>query len=122
MRRNFSGGLSLQSIYLRERYLSNGFYNWACFKAQQSAEMAIKAGIGEPKIGHSISYLLPLIQAPQQLVDLDKLYIPTRYPDAWSSGTPDFYYTYKEAEDAIKYAEEIIKFVEDLWMSLKRGR
>ncbi|WP_253823044.1 HEPN domain-containing protein [Acidianus sp. RZ1] len=89
--------------------------------------MAVKAyfhSIGEPKTGHSISYLLSLLQAPQHLVEkakyLDKL--PTRYPDSWSSGTPDSYYTYREAEDTIKYAEEIIKFVEDLWTSLKGGR
>jgi HEPN domain-containing protein len=102
--------------------LDSGFYNWACFKSQQSAELAVKAylyGIGQPKAGHSIAYLLSLIEAPQEIIEkgkyLDKLYIPTRYPDAWSSGSPSFYYTRKEAEDAIKYAEDIIKFLKEEW-------
>jgi HEPN domain-containing protein len=37
----------------------NGFYNWACFKAQQAAEIATKAyfyGIGSLKQG--IQYLI----------------------------------------------------------------
>ena len=102
--------------------LNSGFYNWACFKSQQAAELAVKAylyGIGQPKAGHSIAYLLSIIKAPQDIIDkakyLDKLYIPTRYPDAWFSGSPSFYYTRKEAEDAIKYAEDIIKFIEEEW-------
>lgn len=105
--------------------LDSGFYNWACFKSQQAAELAVKAylyGIGQPKAGNSISYLLSLLKAPQQIIDkakyLDKLYIPTRYPDAWSSGSPSFYYTKNEAEEAIKYAEDIIKFIEEEWKKI----
>jgi HEPN domain-containing protein len=105
----------------------NGFYNWACFKAQQAAEIATKAyfyGIGEPKTGHSIAHLLQLI--PNTSLDLinkakylDKMYIPTRYPNAWSSETPDFYYTLSEAEQAINYAKDIINFIEERWKLLK---
>lgn len=112
--------------------LNSGFYNWACFKAQQAAELAVKAyfhGIGQPKTGHSVSALLSLLDAPQDLIDkakyLDKMYIPTRYPDAWTDETPAYYYTRKEAEESIKYAEEIIKFVEEQWRTLlqkERGR
>ncbi len=105
--------------------LSGGFYNWACFKAQQSTELAVKAyfyGVGQPKSGHTVSYLLTLLGAPQELVDkakyLDKLYIPTRYPDAWQSETPQYYYTRREAEEAIIYAEDIINYVEGLWRIL----
>lgn len=105
--------------------LNSEFYNWACFKSQQAAELAVKAylyGIGQPKAGHSISYLLSLLKAPQEIIDkakyLDKLYIPTRYPDAWSSGSPSFYYTKNEAEEAIKYAEDIIKFIEEEWKKI----
>lgn len=48
------------------------------------------------------------------------MYITTRYPNAWSSGSPDYYYTAKEAEDAIKYAEDIIKYVEELSIPLRK--
>ncbi|BCU69953.1 HEPN domain-containing protein [Stygiolobus caldivivus] len=117
-----SGKLTLESA---RHDLGGGFYNWACFKAQQSAELAVKAyfyGIGQPKTGHTVSYLLSLLNVPQDLVDkakyLDKLYIPTRYPDAWQSETPQYYYTKGEAEEAIKYAEEIINYIEGLWRTL----
>lgn len=41
--------------------LSRGDYNWACFKAQQAAELAVKAllhGLGLPAHGHSVSKLI----------------------------------------------------------------
>ncbi|MEM0373630.1 MAG: HEPN domain-containing protein [Sulfolobaceae archaeon] len=105
--------------------LNGGYYNWTCFKAQQAAELAVKAyfyGVGQPKIGHIVSQLLSLLNAQQELIDkakyLDKFYIPTRYPNAWEAETPAHYYTRREAEEAIKYAEEIIKYVEELWKIL----
>jgi len=76
--------------------LERGDYNWACFKAQQAAEMAVKVllyGLGVPAYGHSISKLLEqlrdrrsnisedLVQAAKTL---DKYYVPIRYPNAWS--------------------------------------
>mgnify|MGYP000312404807 CR=1 FL=1 len=82
--------------------LERGDYNWACFKAQQAAEFAIKAllhGLGLPAYGHSISKLLtklPRDLAPQRdLIQaaktLDKYYVPTRYVNAWAEGTPEDY-------------------------------
>ncbi|WP_338078067.1 HEPN domain-containing protein [Acidianus infernus] len=48
--------------------------------------------------------------------------MPTRYPDVWPSGYPGFYYTKSEAEEAIKYAEDIIKFIEEERRIKERGR
>ena len=42
-----------------------GDYNWACFKAQQAAEFAVKAilrGLGFPSYGQSIYKLLTLLK------------------------------------------------------------
>ena len=75
--------------------LNKNFFNWACFKAQQASEFAVKAliyGIGIRIGGNSISTLLKRIskyvEAPKEILNialkLDKLYIPTRYPDVWS--------------------------------------
>ncbi len=112
--------------------LERGDYNWACFKAQQACEMAVKAlmhGLGLPAYGHSASKLLVRLSSkkvsiPKNLIDqaktLDKYYIPTRYPNAWSEGAPHEYYTESEGREAIKYAERIIEWVEDLWRSLRR--
>ncbi len=112
-----------------------GDYVWACFKAHQVGEKTIKAllwGLGSPRIGHSITRLLKHLEAlgisvPREIIDkamvLDKYYIPTRYPDAWSEGIPEEYFSEKEAREALMYAEEILKWVEDTWQKLssKRG-
>jgi Uncharacterized conserved protein related to C-terminal domain of eukaryotic chaperone, SACSIN len=63
--------------------LNSGFYNWACFKSQQSAELAVKAylyGIGQPKAGHSIAYLLSLIEAPQEIIEKGKYLTSSTFP------------------------------------------
>ncbi|MEM1990525.1 MAG: HEPN domain-containing protein [Candidatus Bathyarchaeia archaeon] len=109
-----------------------GDYNWACFKSHQAAELALKAllrGLGMPSYGHSLSRLLEgagrifgcednVVQAAKTL---DKYYVPTRYPNAWVEGSPDEYYTRRDAEEAIKFAENIISWVEGKWGSLKKG-
>ena len=109
-----------------------GEYNWVCFKAQQAAEFSVKAllhGLGLPAYGHSISALL--LKLPNKLEvekpiqaakTLDKYYVPTRYPNAWAEGIPEDYYTIEDASQAIKHAEEILKWVEDLWRLLKKER
>lgn len=48
---------------------------------------------------------------PQALA-LDKLYIPTRYPDALPGLTPKEAYTREEAEKALRDAQAILKAVE----------
>jgi len=40
---------------------NNGFYNWCCFKCQQSAEFALKGllyGLGLTPFGHSLTKLI----------------------------------------------------------------
>jgi len=96
-------------------------FEWSCFSAQQAAEKAVKAVFihlhGEGW-GHSVYGLLKAlsdkIKVPQKLLEtakiLDKHYIPTRYPNGFERGIPADYYTDKEAKEAIKNAQEIIKF------------
>lgn len=113
--------------------LERGDYNWACFKAQQAAEFAVKAvlhGLGLPVYGHSVSALLTKalrnLQVSEKMIDeaktLDKYYVPTRYPNAWAEGTPQDYYTKSDAKKAIKSAKSIVNWAEGLWRSLKRER
>ena len=88
--------------------LEHGFYNWACFSAQQSAEKAMKAVFQRMHAeawGHSAFDLLKELskrhKVPEDLIDkaleLDKAYIPTRYPNAHPSGSPRRRYTKEEA-------------------------
>jgi len=105
--------------------MDRGFYNWACFSSQQSAEKAVKAvfqKMGAEAWGHSVADLLRELSDkhlfPPELMDaaleLDKAYIPARYPNAHPSGSPRSRYTSREAGRLISYAETIVKFCEDL--------
>lgn len=96
-------------------------FEWSCFSAQQGAEKAVKSVFlylhGEGW-GHSVYALLSAlsdkVKIAQRLLEaakmLDKHYIPTRYPNGFERGIPADYYTKKDAEEAIKNAQEIIKF------------
>ncbi len=98
-------------------------FEWSCFSAQQGAEKAVKAVFlylhGE-SWGHSVFALLKAlsdkIEVSERLIEaaknLDKHYIPTRYPNGFDSGMPGDYYTQKDAQEAIENAREIIEFCE----------
>ncbi|MEM0458704.1 MAG: HEPN domain-containing protein [Thermofilaceae archaeon] len=110
-----------------------GDFNWACFKAHQAAEKALKAllwGVGSPVFGHSLVSLVNRLAEAGFEVDervrelaarLGKFYTPTRCPDVWEEGVPEDYYTRSEAEEAIRQAEEVISWVEAKWKSLRGG-
>lgn len=98
-----------------------GDYEWACFAAQQAAEKALKAVYQQQQAeawGHSVLGLLQNLPAVPQpgpgLMDLakelDKHYIPARYPNSYPQGAPHQYYTEAEADRAIGQAERIIEF------------
>lgn len=108
-----------------ENDFKGGFYNWACFSSQQAAEKAVKAVLQKMHVeawGHSVADLLielsKKVDVPEKLIDyayeLDKAYIPTRYPNAHPSGSPRTRYTRNEARRMIKYAEEIITFCKSI--------
>jgi HEPN domain-containing protein len=109
-----------------------GYYNWACFSAQQAAEKAVKAAfqkIGAEAWGHSIADLLQELsrryQVPPEMMDLalelDKAYIPTRYPNAHPSGSPRSRYTRAEAERLIEYATKIVEFSASFLSQIQQG-
>jgi HEPN domain-containing protein len=105
--------------------LERGFYNWACFSAQQAAEKAVKAAfqkLGAEAWGHSVADLLTELKVRRAVSDalietaleLDKAYIPTRYPNAHPAGSARSRYTRTEAARLTGYAEEIVNFCSDL--------
>ena len=109
--------------------LEREFYDWACFSAQQAAEKAVKAvfqKMGAEAWGHSVADLLEELSSrypvPEALIDvaleLDKAYIPTRYPNAHPSGSPRRRYTRSEAERMVAHAEQIVQFGEGLLSTL----
>jgi len=100
-----------------------GDFGWACFAAQQAAEKALKAlyqKLGAEAWGHSVFGLLQQLPArwaavaalQDQAKELDKHYIPARYPNAHAQGAPYEYYTRGEADRAITQSEQILRFCE----------
>lgn len=109
--------------------LEREFYDWACFSSQQAAEEAVKAvfqKMGAEAWGHSVADLLEELLSrcavPEALIDvaleLDKAYIPTRYPNAHPSGSPRRRYTRLEAERMVAHAQQIVQFGEGLLSTL----
>lgn len=105
--------------------LGGGQYHHACFHAQQAAEKALKAllrSLHKARTGHSVLDLLRVasreLSIPDGLWDyariLDQYYIPPRYPNAFSEGPPSEYYTRGQAEEALRYAVEMVDFVKGL--------
>jgi len=105
--------------------LAGEFFDWACFSAQQAAEKAVKAvfqRMGAEAWGHSVADLLAELgqrhSVPEPLRDgaleLDKAYIPARYPNAHPSGSPRTRYTRTEATRLIDHADQILRFCSDL--------
>ncbi len=104
--------------------LREGFYEWACFAAQQSAEKAIKALCEKYNIIIRTHQLMGLLKALNELenitdeiyqkgVTLDRFYIPTRYPNGFTSGAPMEYFFFDDAQEAINNAEAIIQYCRD---------
>jgi len=102
-----------------------GYYNWACFSAQQAAEKAVKAvfqKLGAEAWGHSVADLLLELAKRYQIqealinraLELDKAYIPARYPNAHPSGSPRRKYTEEEANRLVGHAEQIVRFCSSL--------
>ena len=96
-------------------------YDWAAFASHQAAEKAIKALFQKRHAdawGHTLSVLLgnlPEADKPNEALiqcakELDKHYIPTRYPNGFERGAPVDFYTEREAEQAIANAEAIVEF------------
>jgi len=100
-----------------------GHYEWACFAAQQAAEMAVKAlfrTMGADAWGHSVARLLrdlpDSIAIDEQILAsarvLDRHYVPARYPNALPAGTPREAFDGNDAEEAIRAARSIVEFCE----------
>jgi HEPN domain-containing protein len=95
---------------------------WACFAAQQAGEKALKAlvaRLGGDAWGQSLLTLVtaladrdPDVAALREsAIILDRLYIPTRYPNGFDAGAPEDYFLEADSRHAIANAERILEFV-----------
>lgn len=106
-------------------------HNWACFLAEQAAQLAVKAllhGIGAGAWGHDLVQLAEAIPAaggdamPTATTAaarrLSRHYIPARYPDAHPSGSPGTHYGSEDSDQALADLNAVLAFVDDLWAKL----
>lgn len=101
-------------------------YNPSAFYSQQAAEKILKGlllAYNEATWGHSVLSLLRRLdeimdvdinEIEQCAKELDRHYIPSRYPDAYPSGRPEDYYTEKMAKEALICALKIKEFAQNL--------
>jgi HEPN domain-containing protein len=99
---------------------------WASFQAQQAGEKALKAlwySCTYDPWGHSLLALIRDFPDPEARAaltvfeddakQLDKLYIPTRYPNGLPDLTPAEVFTAREAKSAMQAALRIADWVAD---------
>lgn len=104
--------------------LDNNKYSPSTFYSQQAAEKIMKGLLlahNEIAWGHSVLTLLKRFAEAMDIdiqeiegcaKELDRHYIPSRYPDAYPSGGPSDYYTDKIAKEALSCALKVKDFAE----------
>jgi HEPN domain-containing protein len=111
-----------------------GLDNWACFAAEQAAQLALKGllhGLGRAPWGHDLVQLGDRMREAAgagwpagldvRVRRLSRHYIPARYPDAHPAGPPAAHYGPQEAEEAIADAEALLAAVDAAWGQLASG-
>lgn len=106
--------------------IQGGFYDTACFLAQQSGEKVLKSilyYLGARRTALFTHSLLEMMQeAAKKLTELENLfddaraldlhYIPSRYPNGLPSGYPHQFYGKQTAEQSLTAAEKIFTAIQ----------
>lgn len=101
--------------------LATDNYAWCCFTSHQAAEKGLKAILEHLRArtpGHNLNELIEAVghhiavnvDLKAACARLNRLYIPTRYPDAFVSGVPAEQYFQADAKQAIEDAERVVNF------------
>jgi HEPN domain-containing protein len=111
--------------------IRGGFYDTACFLAQQAGEKALKSLLyyqGARRTALLTHSLVEMVREAgkkttqakdllDQARELDLHYIPSRYPNGIPSGYPHQFYSKKVADLAFAAAEKIFSTVQDYFLS-----
>jgi len=100
--------------------LATGRWAKVCFNCQQAAELALKAALNALGLeirGHDLSLLLGELASYEPDLKpfsdtarrLDQYYIPTRYANAFYSGSAMEHYTQAQANEAVEQAQSILE-------------
>lgn len=106
---------------LADESIRGGLHEYACFAAQQAAELALKAlhqTLGQDAWGHVTRRLLEELPDSQPVTPdlkeaarvLDQYYMPTRYPNGHPAGAPAEHYGARQSSEARVYAGQIVEF------------
>jgi HEPN domain-containing protein len=111
-----------------------GLHNWACFLAEQSAQLAVKGllhGVGQGAWGNDLVALGEAMEAALEvdlparvgaaLQRLSRHYIPARYPDAHPAGTPGAHYGPDDVRQALSDLAAVLEYVDERWLALTSG-
>ena len=115
-------GFARQDLRVAELAMDDGLYNQVCFHSEQCVEKVLKAWLADkgkriPRT-HSMADLLPLIPADvvagldEEIMLLDRFYIPTRYPDALPGTLEDGLPDKEEALEALNLAKKVMKTID----------
>ena len=110
-----------------------GDHSLASFRAEQAAQLALKAllrGIGQPGWGHDLVTLVAATceqlggdfatgQLEEAAKRLSAHYIASRYPDAFAEGTAFEHYSASIASTALADAEAIMQACRRAWNALE---
>ncbi len=111
-----------------EHSMDAGYYEWACFQAEQSAEKALKSvivakGKSAPKL-HKLGVLIGIIKSidPRfrgihiDIADLQSYTFTARYPFLIPGNfeTPHDYIEMEDAQICIKQANTILNLIKEL--------
>jgi HEPN domain-containing protein len=103
-------------------------YSFSCFHSQQAGEKALKSilfSLGKDPWGHSLVRLIDELKDDPIIGDkiflirkeammLDRLYIPTRYPDGLPDITPMEAFSDNDAETALIAAAHFVELAKTL--------
>ena len=111
---------------MAQSILDGGFWAGACFQAEQTGQLALKAFLffkGRRYVNiHSVQTLAsecikedPAFSAIESYGSfLDRFYLTTRYPDALPAPAIPFQsFSEKEARQALEHASKIVELVRD---------
>lgn len=112
-----------EDFKMAELALKEGMYNQVCFHAQQCVEKVLKGlityqGNIHPQT-HKLADLLaalspgPFDDLRDEIIILDRFYIPIRYPDALPGSLSEGLPSDKDAKEALESARKVLKRVEE---------
>ncbi len=112
-----------EDLTVAKAALEKEVYNQACFHAQQGVEKALKGFLRSrqrsvPK-SHTLQELLAICQRLDEsferlrvtCIQLDRFYIPTRYPDALPGMLPEGLPARRDAEEAIELLQDALDWI-----------